>query len=100
MKSKNVGTPDIRGAEDWEVVEFDSGSTSEEAADETHSFERPTRGLSWATDGVVVVVKANGQQGTIPAGSLAAQQIHPIRGVTAIVEEGTTATGIIGWFEK
>lgn len=79
----------IGGTQDWEVVDISEGD---------HVFARPIRAISFAVDGDIVLEKADGTDGTIPAGHLSTGVLHPINGATAVRETVTTADDIIGWF--
>lgn len=54
----------------------------------------PTRGVSFAVVGALVVITAEDETVTIPSGALAAGIMHALS-IKQIVTAGTTATGIV-----
>lgn len=65
--------------------------------DDDNELAQPTRYLSWGKDGDLVVLKLNGDQETIPAGTLAIGVLHPIR-VRQVLSTGTVASDIVAWY--
>lgn len=64
--------------------------------DDDNDLATVTRGLSFAGEGSLEIVMENGDEIEVPSGSLAPGVIHPIR--VRRVKEGTTATGLVGWY--
>lgn len=65
---------------------------------EDQEFSPPLRGLSWATDGVIVMDLVGSPQARyLPTASLALKLQHGMQ-IKKIFNAGTTATGLIGWW--
>lgn len=57
----------------------------------------PTRAISFAGQGTLAIVDADGNTVTIPSGALAAGIMHPIS-ATQVLLTGTSATDIVGYW--
>lgn len=64
---------------------------------DSNDLTKATRGISFGTAGDLKVITLGGQTVTIPADSLAAGIIHPLR-VTRVYSTGTDAADIVGYW--
>lgn len=84
------------GKSEWSPVTKVVLVTPSDTADiDTSSV--PTRGISFGTAGVLVVIDAKGNTVSIPSGALTAGIIHPLR-VTRVKSTNTTASDIVAYF--
>lgn len=81
-------TESLAGAANWFLI----------TPDDEEDLPHVIRALSFSGEGALATMSGETENAIIPNGSLAAGIIHPIEGVTRVLDTGTDATGLVGWY--